>query len=312
MKNDISLNVVNAYLQILFAKEQLKIAIAQVEISEKEVIRTGELVQAGVLPKGDLLNIKSALASDNQSLIVAENTFDIASLQLAQMLQLKDFKISVQDIDIEVKNQSILSNSVMNIYDKANENLPEIKLAELNIQSAEESIKLSRSNFYPTLTMSYGLNTIYQHRQGYPDFIAYSDQLNDNLGNSLAISLNVPIFNRFQFRTNVNKSKINYQQIQYNLESERLRLRETIQTSYTDALAASKSFDAATISVEAQNEAFKYAQERFKEGVINSFDFNQTKNSLVNAQSQLIRAKYDYIFKLKVLEFYFGVPFIAN
>ena len=108
------------------------------------------------------------------------------------------------------------------------------------------------------------------------------------------------------------QDKISYQKIQYNLESERLRLRETIQSAYTDAQASSKSYDAATISVDAQTKAFDYAQERFTVGAINSFDFNQTKNNLVNAQSQLIQSKYDFMFKLKVLEFYFGLPIITN
>ncbi|NQX99309.1 MAG: TolC family protein, partial [Flavobacteriales bacterium] len=129
---------------------------------------------------------------------------------------------------------------------------------------------------------------------------------------SIVFSLNIPIFNRYQFRSNVNKSKINVEKVQYNLESERLRLRETIQTAYTDALASSKSYDAAITSVTAQQKAFDYSQERFKAGAINSFDFNQTKNNLLNAQSQLIQSKYDFMFKLKVLEFYFGVPFIGE
>jgi outer membrane protein len=312
MKNDISLNVVNAYLQILFAKEQVKVAQSQIEISESEVSRVDELVKAGVLPEGDLLNIKSTLATDNQNLIIAQNNFSLASLQLAQLLQLKEMNIVIQDIDITVDNENILANNVSVIYNKANETFPEIQLAELNILNAGESIKIARASYYPSLTLSYGFNTIYQHRQGYPDFINFSDQLEDNLGHSLIFSLNVPIFNRFLFKTNVNKSKINYQQIQYNLESERLRLRETVQTAYTDALASSKAYNASSIAVEALEEAFKYAQERLEVGAINSFEFNQTKNNLQSAQSELIRAKYDFVFKLKVLEFYFGEPFISN
>jgi outer membrane protein len=184
----------------------------------------------------------------------------------------------------------------------------------LNILSAEKSIKISKANFYPSFTVNFGMNTAYQHRQGFTDVspFLFSDQVDDNFGQSVAFSLNIPIFNRYQFRSSVNKSKINYQKITYNLESEQLRLRETIQTAYTDALAASKSFDASTESVEAQTKAFDYAKERYSAGVINSFDFNQTKNNLVRSQSQLIQSKYDYIFKLKVLEFYFGIPFVAE
>jgi outer membrane protein len=314
MKNDISLNVVNGYLQILFAKEQFKVAEAQVTISENEVTRVQQLVEAGVLPEGDLLNIKSTLANDQQSLVVAQNTLTITKLQLAQMLQLEVMSIDVADVPINVQEQTILGNSVTAIYDMANSTFPEIKLAELNILSAEKGVKISRANYYPSLTMSFGVNTAYQHRQGSTDIspFTFSDQIDDNMGQSLIFSLNIPIFNRYQFRSNVNKSKINHQKIQYSLESERLRLRETIQTSYTDAQASSKSYDASTKSVDAQSKAFDYAQERFKAGAINSFDFNQAKNNLVNAQSQLIQSKYDFMFKLKVLEFYYGVPFVEE
>jgi len=314
MKNDIALNVVNAYLQILFAKEQLKVAESQLTISEAEVKRVGELVNAGVLPQGDLLNIKSTLANDQQSLIVAQNSLSISNLNLAQTLQLETTVIEVEEVSVDVQNQTILSNDVTTIYNKANETFPEIKLAELNILSAEKSIKIAKANYYPSLTASFGLNTAYQHRQGSTDIspFLFSEQIDDNLGQSISLSLNIPIFNRYQFRSNVNKSKINYEKIKYNLESERLRLQQTIQTAYTDALASSKAYDASITSVEAQTKAFDYAQERFKAGAINSFDFNQTKNNLVNAQSQLIQSKYDFMFKLRVLEFYYGVPFIGE
>jgi outer membrane protein len=314
MKNDIALNVVNAYLQILFAKEQLKVAQSQLKISEEQVSRIGELVDAGVLPQGDLLNIKSTLANDNQSLIVAENNVLITSLNLSQLLQLENANIDVEAVSIDIQNQAILSNEASTIYSKANETFPEIKLAELNILSADKSIQIAKANYYPSLSLSFGMNSAYQHRQSTTDIspFLFSDQIDDNLGQSISLSLNIPIFNRYQFRSSVNKSKINYQKVEYNLESERLRLKQTIQNAYTDALASSKSYDAATISVEAQTRAFDYSQERFKAGAINSFDFNQNKNNLVNAQSQLIRSKYDFMFKLKVLEFYFGIPFVAE
>ncbi|MGB0887493.1 MAG: TolC family protein [Vicingaceae bacterium] len=314
MKNDISLNVVNAYLQILFAKEQVKIAQSQLTISEEQVNRIGELVDAGVLPQGDLLNIKSTLANDNQSLIVAKNNVLITSLNLAQLLQLETTEVNVAAVDVDIQNQAILSNDVETIYNKANESFPEIKLAELNIMSAEKSIQMTKANYYPSLNLSAGMNTAYQHRQSTTDVspFLFSDQIDDNLGKSISLQLNIPIFNRYQFRSAVNKSKINYQKIEYNLVSERLRLQQTIQNAYADALASSKSYDAATTSVEAQTKAFDYSQERFKAGAINSFDFNQTKNNLVNAKSQLIRSKYDFMFKLKVLEFYFGVPFVSE
>ncbi len=312
MKNDISLNIVNAYLQILFAKEQVKVAQSQVNISQEQVDRITELVKAGTRAEGDLYNVKSTLATDNQNLVVAQNTETIASLRLAQLLQLSETTILIQEIAVEATDQSILNNGLEDIFKKAEETFPEIKLAELNIKIAEKTIKISQSRYYPTLSLNYGMSTVYQHRQGSTDFITFSDQLDQNLGNSVGLSLNIPIFNRFQFRTAVSKNKINYLKSEYSLATEKLRLKETIQTAYTDAQASSKSYDAAVISVEAQSKAFDYANERYVVGAINSYDFNQTKNNLVSAQSQLIRAKYDFVFKLKVLQFYYGIPIVMN
>ncbi len=312
MKNDISLNVVNAYLQILFAKEQVNIAVSQLNLTTEEVQRTSELVTGGVLPQGDLLNVKSTLATDNQNLITAKNSLAVASLQLAQLLQLSQSSIKVADVNVNNINQNILNNSIDAIYNKADASFPEIKLAELNISSTKEAISISQANYYPSLKLSYGFNTVYQHRQGFPDFRNYSDQLRDNLGNSIALSLNIPIFNRYQFRTNVDKTKIRMQKSQLSLATEKLNLRSSIETAYTDALAASKSYDAAIKSVNAQQLAFDYAQEKFKVGSINSFDFNQSKNSLFSAKSNLIKAKYDFVFKIKILEFYYGIPLVLR
>jgi outer membrane protein len=312
MKNDISLNIVNAYLQILFAKEQVKVAQSQVDISQLQVLRIEELVKAGTRAEGDLYNVKSTLATDNQNLVVAKNTETLTALRLAQLLQLPESTILIQEIAVEATDQSILNTGIDEIFKKAEETFPEIKLADLNIKIAEKTIKISQSRYYPTLSLNYGMSTVYQHRQGSTDFITFSDQLDQNLGNSIGLSLNIPIFNRFQYRTTVSKNKIYYLKSEYSLTSEKLRLKETIQTAYTDAQASSKSYDAAVISVEAQNKAFDYANERYMVGAINSFDFNQIKNNLVSAQSQLIRAKYDFVFKLKVLQFYYGIPIVMN
>ncbi|HEY9082599.1 MAG TPA: TolC family protein [Vicingaceae bacterium] len=312
MKNDISLNVVNAYLQVLFAKEQIKIAQFQVDISIKEVERITNLVDAGLAPKGDLLNIKATLGSDEQTLIDAQNNFDMATLRLAQLLQLPEGTITIEEIELKDPNNSIIANESTVIYEKAAISFPEIKAAELTIESAEKGVKISKANYLPSLSFNYSLSTVYQHRQGYVDFFPHNEQLDNNLGHFLGLSLNIPIFNRFQFRTSVTRAEINMERAKNNLESEKLRLRESVQIAYTDAKSASKSFEASKKSVEAQNEAFKYAQERFQVGNMNAFDFNQTKNRLFTAESQLLRSKYDYTFKLKVLEFYYGVPFVAE
>lgn len=170
MKNDIALNVVNAYLQVLFAKEQIKIAQFQVDISQKEVERIGSLVDVGLAPKGDLLNIKATLSSDEQTLIDATNAFDIATLRLAQLLQLPEGTILVEDVEVAEPSNAIIANEANVIFEKAAISFPEIKAAKLSIESAEKGISISKARYLPSLSFNYSLSTAYQHRQGYPDF----------------------------------------------------------------------------------------------------------------------------------------------
>lgn len=312
MKNDISLNVVNNYLQVLFAKEQIKIANFQVNISEKELERITALVEAGAVPKGDMLNAKATLSTDIQTLTEAQNNFEMATLRLAQLLLIPEGTIQIEEIQVVEPTNTMASNSSTVIFDKAVGFFPEIKAAQLVIQSADKSISISKADYLPTLSFNYSLSTAYQHRQGYPDYYSYNKQLDNNLGHVLGLTLSIPIFNRFQFRSAVSRAEINKEQATFDLESEKIKLRESVQLAYTDASTAAKSYEAAKNSVDAQREAFDYANEKFQVGSISSYDFNQSKNRLFSSETQLIRSKYDYTFKVKVLEFYYGVPIISE
>ncbi|MCC7332945.1 MAG: TolC family protein [Flavobacteriales bacterium] len=312
MKNDISLNVVNNYLQVLFAKEQIKIANFQVNISEKELERITALVEAGAVPKGDMLNAKATLSTDIQTLTEAQNNFEMATLRLAQLLLIPEGTIQIEEIQVAEPTNTMASNSSTVIYDKAVGFFPEIKAAQLVIQSADKSISISKADYLPTLSFNYSLSTAYQHRQGFPDYYSYNKQLDNNLGHVLGLTLSIPIFNRFQFRSAVSRAEINKEQATFDLESEKIKLRESVQLAYTDASTAAKSYEAAKNSVDAQREAFDYANEKFQVGSISSYDFNQSKNRLFSSETQLIRSKYDYTFKVKVLEFYYGVPIISE
>jgi len=163
--------------------------------------------------------------------------------------------------------------------------------------------------FLPTVTASASAGTNYSHRftifQGQRNDYFFK-QLNDNFGYGLGLSLSIPIFNRFQNKVNLNKAIISKEKSELTFESEKLRLQQTIQRAFLDAKAALKSYEAARLSLQAQQEAFKNAQQRYNYEAITLFEFDQVRNRLVNAESTLIRAKYDYVFKSKVLKFYFG------
>jgi len=310
MKNDISLNIVNSYLNVLFNKESLKIAEAQLEISKQQFERTKGLVEEGVQPKGNLLEVEATKVNDENAIVTAQNNVDLALLTLSQILQIPNAGFDVQEIPINIESVSLLYNNTNEIFDKAVTSQPEIKSAELGVLNAETQIKIAKADFLPTLSLGGGLNTFYNHRQGAPGQIGFGDQLENNFGQSFGFSLNVPIFSRGQVKANVNRAKINQKISEVTLSDQKLALREAIERAYINAKATLKEYEAAEKSVEAQQISFDYAKQRYDLGVTNSFDFEQVRNRLVNAQAALARAKYNYVFRTKVLEFYYGIPII--
>jgi outer membrane protein len=271
-----------------------------------------------------LLDMKATLATDNQKLIVAENALLISKLSLAQLLQLDDFQnFDIVDGDIQSKESSILMEDPKVILDKAKETRTDLKLAQTNVQIAEKDVKISRGAYQPTLQGFYSFST----RASYSDRIIFDssgtpvgigkplpvfDQFSDNKGHSYGLQLNVPIFNGFSARNNVFRSKIALERSKIVLEQQELDLERTVFTAYTDTKGALKTYEAAVSTLEAREQSFNYAKERYEVGLMNVFDFNQAQTLYVNAQSEALRTKYDYIFRTKILEFYFGIPIIKN
>jgi outer membrane protein len=309
IKDDVSLNVINSYLNILFAKENLAVSRVQVEISKKQIEVAKNQVEAGSKPKGELLNAQSAYANDLQTVVSLENTLNIALLGLAQLLQVDPNNFDVAKIDVGAPSASLLFDSPDAVYKNAVTNRPEILKAKIGIQQSKLNLEIAKSSFLPTVTASASAGTNFSHRYTlFPgqnnDY--FFNQLNNNLGYGIGLSISIPIFNRYQNKVNVNKSKIGIERSELSLESEKLSMQQTIQRAFLDAKAALKSYEAAKLSLDAQQEAFKNAQQRYTYEAITSFEFDQVRNRLVNAESTLIRAKYDYVFKSKVLKFYNG------
>jgi len=308
--DDFSLNVVNSYLNILFAKENLTVSKVQAEISKKQIEVVQNQVDAGTKARGELLNSKSTYASDLQNVVSLENTLNLALLQLAQLLQLDPTNFDVATINVGAPSASLLFKDPTTIYKKAVETRPEITKEKLNIKQSDLNIDIAKSGFLPTLSASASAGTNFSHRytliQGYPGNDYFFNQLNDNFGYGVGLSLSIPIFNKFQNKVNLSKAIISKEKSELSLESAKLNLQQTIQRAFLDAKAALKSYEASKSSLEAQQEAFKNAQERYNFGAMTLFEFDQVRNRLVNAESTLIRSKYDYVFKTKVLKFYYG------
>lgn len=309
IENDISLFVVNGYLNILFAKENLSAAKVQYEISEKQIEAAESRFKSGVIPKGDLLNTQSTAATNLQTVISQENALDLALLNLSQLLQVPYEGFDVASIDVGQPSANLFYTNSSLVYDKSLDRMPEIARAKLAIENAALSIEISKASFLPSVTASAGLSTNYGYNLKLPQGFSNTplfDQLSDNLGYGLGFNVSIPIFNRFQTRNRVAQSVISKEIFETRLESEKVSLKQTIEQSFLDVKTALKSFEAAKISLEAQEEAFKNAQERYNFGAMTQFDFDQVRTRLVNAQATLIRSKYDYVFKTKVLQFYAG------
>lgn len=346
MKEDIALNVANAFLQVLFNKENLKVQKEQLRINEKQYVRSEELVKVGSIPRGDLLDVKATLALNNQNVITAENSLLISKLSLSHLLQLKDFENFdvVDDTDVKDAN-NIMAQTPSAIYEKAFEGRTELKIARTNLEIAEKNVAIAKGAFQPTLQGFYSFNS----RVAYSDRVTgvipnasnptsivgfvegtnqnvlspnftrvlgnpapFFDQFNTNKGQSFGMQLSVPIFNGFSARNNVERSKVSLERSKIAVEQQNLDLQRNVYTAFADAKGALNAYESSVAALEARQGAYNYATEKYSVGLMNSFDFNQSQTLLTNAQSEVLRTKYDYIFKIKILEFYFGIPLIKN
>jgi outer membrane protein len=322
MQEDIALNVANAFLQVLFNKENLKVQKEQLGINEKQYTRSEELVKAGSIPRGDLLDIKATVALNNQNVIAAENALLISKLSLSQLLQLRDFEnFDVVD-DAEIRDENnVMVQTPAAIYDKALENRTELKIARTNLEIAQKDLDIAKGAFQPTLQGFYSFNS----RVSYADVPAFDnmgnligtknpspffEQFSNNKGQSFGAQLSIPIFNGFSTRNNVERSKVSLERSKIAIEQQDLDLQRNVFTAFTDAKGALNAYESSVVALEARQGAYDYAKEKYDVGLMNAFDFNQSQTLLTNAQSEIIRTKYDYIFKIKILEFYFGIPII--
>lgn len=322
MQEDISLNVANAFLEILFNKENLKVKKEQLAIDEKRYARSEEMVNAGTIPRGDLFDLKATVATDQQAIIVAENSLLISKLSLAQLLQLKEFADFDVIDDTNAKDENnILVQTPVDIYNKAKEIRTELKLAQTNLEIAEKNVSIARGAYQPTLRGFYQFSTSasYSDRlsgvdaNNNPIYVAPDpvlDQFSDNKGHNFGFQLNVPIFNGFSVKNNVERSKVSLEKSKIDLEQKSLDLQRNVYTAFTDAKGALNAYESSTVTLEARQQAYNYAKEKYDVGLMNSFDFTQAQTLLTNAQSDVIRTKYDYMFKIKILEFYFGIPIV--
>jgi len=335
-----AMEITTAYLQILYGKENLKSKSRQVKLTKMQLDRTEKLVNAGTLAEGDLFNMKAQLASDESQRIQADNDLTLAYLSMKQLLDLPAdtaFEIVTPEIELTGGLNKLLNPGV--VYDYAVQNRPEVLSAQTRYDRSLKDLAVSRGAYYPSLTFSAGFGTGYSGANlmldGDPRFTGwkysgefttggdtvltpqfeyktipkpFADQVDENKNYSIGFYLTVPIFNGLQARNRVGMSKIAVEQARLQLEKSKRDIRKTIEQAYADARSAYKSYQAAKLNVEALQQAYNYAEKKFNAGMINSYEFNDAKIKLENARNNLLNAKYNYVFRVKVLDFYFGQP----
>ena len=345
IKDDIALFVANGYLQVLLTKANLEVATEQNKVTEEQISRTQELVDAGVLPEGDLLEIKAVSAQERQGIVTSESNVRISLVSLAQLLLIKDYEnFDIADQEFSVILSELSGKSIDEVINSAKENRYEVKIAEQNMSVAQKDLEISKSIYWPTINAFFNYNTretdiprissvtdpndpTITTQIGYVGSTGeavlsevpntslvenpakpYGDQLSDNDGISYGLNLSVPIFNGFSTRNNVRRNLVNVKRNEYQLEQTKLDLESTVYQAFVDAEGAKKAYDAALASFESQELAYDYAKTRFDVGLTNSFEFSQSKLRYSTSNIEVNRTKFDYIFKLKVLELFFGIP----
>lgn len=347
VQNNVTLDVVTFYTNILFNRELLETAKLRLLTTETQENRIEKQVEVGALAQADLLQIRQQKANDELELVRAQNNLDLSFLRLKQALQIPaDQAFDIETPELPEPNTGELMESSSDVYKYALQNQPVIKAAEFRTESAVKGIGVARSRYYPSLSLNAGISTNYSSAApdrfpvlgsenvtipreiGYvplpnggqqPVFNdvtipsesaenTYWNQLDFNQRRFVGLSLNIPIFNRFQIKNNVQQAIISHKRTEYQLTSAKNQLQQTIEQAYLDVKAAAKSYDALKNSFEASELSFRNAEQRLDLGATDAVEFTQIKNDFERVKSDLIRAKYDYIFKLKVLDFYQGKP----
>lgn len=339
VKNDITLNVATAYLQILLSKELYNNAKQQLEITMVQVDKTKKLVEIGNAAKGSLLQIEAQAAGEKAALIEVENNLKIAYLNLSQLLNLETtegFEIKTpESLELVLTNEFADINT---IYTDALEVLPEIKSAEYGLQSSERSLAIAYGNISPSLSLGYQYSTRYNEltkkaegsslptvstfpigetaggeevygyisNTNYASSYPYMDQLADNASNVIYLALRVPLFNKWRTATTISQSKIMLNDSKLTLDLQKQNLYKSIQQASTQATGALERYKANTQAVESMEEAFRYTEQKYQVGLVDILEYKTAKNSLIKAKSDALQAKYEFIFRSKILDFYRG------
>ena len=340
-KNDIALNVANAFLQIVLNAEQIKISDVQVKQSLEQVDIIRKQVTAGALPELNLAEMETQLATDSANLITANSNYILSVLQLKALLNIDAdaaFDVAIPPVEL-IPVEPLAELDPAMVYQLATTNMPQQKINDLNLQAAIKNVAAAKGGMYPALSLFGGLDSRYSNAQklfpgnfinsvipiGFVDvngtnYIVntqtevpttftkntYFRQLNNNFSQGIGLSLNIPIFNGGAARTNWKKAKLNVISVELQKELDSKTLKQDIYQAHANAVAALQKFNAQSKSVETAQKAYDFAKKRFDVGLLNTIDLITNQNNLFRAKINMVSAQADYVFKMKLLEFYKG------
>lgn len=305
VKDDITLNIATAYLQILLNQELLEVAKAQYDVTQLQVDKTRKLVDVGNKALGDLLQIQAQAASDKLEVTNAQNDVKVSYLALTQLLDLDSTGgFEIVPPQITQPNEGAVLQNVDDVYSFAEKEMPEIKVAEYKLKSAEKQLAMARGVRSPSLTLSAQAYTYFSELQ--EEYYSHNEQLKNNLSKTITLGISIPIFSKFETQRDISNAKIARNDAELQLRETQLDLYKTIQQAHSDAVSALDKYKSALEAVKSNEEAFKYTEQKFGVGLVSVVEYNEGKKNLTKARSDLAQAKYEYIFKTKILDFYMG------
>ncbi len=312
LKNDIALTVANTYLQILLAMEQEKIAGIQLQQSKAQLSNTRKLVDAGNLPELNAAELEAQVARDSSTVITAKGAVAQNILTLKAYMAIDagtPFEIDTPPVD-KIPLEKIADLQPESVYTTAMANMPQQRYNDFKFNAAQKNAAIAKAGLYPTISLFGGLSSRYTNYfnppVGFPKSDPFLPQLNRNFGQSVGLNLNVPIFNGNNGRTNYERSKINIQNQQLQKALDNQTLKQNIYQAYNAALIALEKFNAGKKTLETAERTFNFAQKRYDVGMMGTFELITNQNNLFSARLQNALNQYDYVFKMKVLEFYKG------
>lgn len=302
IEKDIVMNVSTVFLQVLQNKELLVNAENQLAITQENIDRRRVLINSGKLAEGEIYELQAQLAKEEVALVQAQNNLELSLLDLALVMDLEE----IGGLDVVVPN-NLLENELAllnaeEVYGSAVLSRPEIQSAEYRLQSNEKNVEIAKSGYLPSLSLGASWGTGFYKMSNMPQNLPFADQFKNNISTGVGLNLSIPIFNRFETKSQVTSAKLNVESSRLEIENVKKELRKNIQQAYYNALAAKNRWEASEKSVKANEESYRFANQKFEVGRGNQYEVNLAKNNLTQSISEQTQSKYEYVFRLKILE----------